>query len=73
MYINTEAPQKTPCVAILSNQKCHFFLFFSHTKLEKRRAKWELPRGLGISGRQGGDWEMVKEGVYGENTVYTCM
>jgi hypothetical protein len=40
-----EMSQRTPCIAILNKQKCHFFSF---TKLEKRTGPvW----GVGSSGR----------------------
>jgi hypothetical protein len=36
--------------AILNNQKCHVFFFFSYTKLENRRAEQVPPGGLVMVG-----------------------
>jgi hypothetical protein len=46
---------KTPCIAILNQQKCHFF-----TKTEKRKTE----QGYRWDG--GGYKERVQEGEYGE-------
>jgi hypothetical protein len=40
---------ETPCAAILKKQRCCFF--FSFTKLENKRAKQDLPGGIGTIGR----------------------
>jgi hypothetical protein len=40
--------KETPCIAILNEQKCHFF---SLSKLQKRRIEQVLSGGVGTSGR----------------------
>jgi hypothetical protein len=48
IHIYMEVPQESPCVAILSKQKCHFVSF---TKSENQRAEQVLPEGAGTSDR----------------------
>jgi hypothetical protein len=55
--IYTWKHEETPCVAILSKQKCHYFSF---TKLEHRRAEQVLSGALvpvGVGKRRGKDVE----------------
>jgi hypothetical protein len=56
------------CVAILNKPKCQFFSF---TKSENRRAEQVLPRRGWYQWEEGGGGEMVREGEYGANAVYT--
>jgi hypothetical protein len=63
-YICTwKCHKETPCVAILSRQKCHFLLYFA--KLKNRRAEQVLPGVTGISGMG----EEVERGCRGVNIV----
>jgi hypothetical protein len=48
IHISMECHKETPHVAILNNQKSHFF---SYTKLENRRMEQVLPGVFGTSGR----------------------
>jgi hypothetical protein len=68
-----EVPQGTYHVVILNNQKIFpssFFLIQNQGKGELNRSCQELslaPLGGGVSG------EILKEGKYCANIVYTCM
>jgi hypothetical protein len=65
MYIVThiwKCHKETLCVALLNNQKCHFFSFFLY-KIKIRRAE-QILHGGWYQWEGGGGWKIVKEGEY---------
>jgi hypothetical protein len=60
-----EVPQGNSLCSYL-NQKCHFFLLIQTEQVLLWGRGW-------YQWERGGGGEMVKDGEYGENTVYTWM
>jgi hypothetical protein len=57
--------KETPCVAILSKQKCHFFLLFSSYRIREEEGRTGPAWGVG-TGRRG---EKVRRGCRRVNMV----
>jgi hypothetical protein len=75
LYIYTwKCHKETPCVAILNNEKCHFFLLLFLYKIGEQEGGTGPAWDRGWYQWEGeGFGEMVKESEYGAYTVYTRM
>jgi hypothetical protein len=64
--------KETPCVAISKSKNVIFSSFFLY-KIRKQESRTGPDWGAGSGGRGEQVGKLLKNGVYGANTVYTCI